>query len=200
MRKPEARPCSSKWTSPASRTGYVPWSRVVARFGKLDILVNNAGLSARAFEDPGSLEGWNRIIDVNAKGAFLGVKHAVPRMQAAGGGSIINISSIMGMVGSDGGHPAYNASKGAVRIFTKAQAVRYGKDDIRVNSVHPGFMPPMKSNLAADPPQGGIVDQIPMGRRGRVEEVANAVLFLATDEASYITGAELVVDGGYIAQ
>ena len=175
--------------------------QVVDRFGKLDVLVNNAGISGRAFEDdPGSLEGWNRIMDINAKGVFLGVKHAVPKMQAAGGGSIINISSIMGLVGSATGHPAYEASKGAVRIFTKAQAVRYGKDGIRVNSVHPGIMPPMRTSVTVDPALQGYLDQIPMGRRGRAEEVADAVLFLATDQASYITGAELVVDGGFTAQ
>ncbi len=175
--------------------------QAVARFGKLDVLVNNAGISSRAFTDDIGIDAWDKIMEVNSKGVFLGTRAAIPKMLEAGGGSIINISSIMGMVGSAGGHPAYNASKGAVRIFTKAIAVRHGKDNIRVNSVHPGFMPPMASGIAYDQDQRRqSLEQTPMGRAGRVEEVANAVLFLASDEASYITGAELAVDGGYTAK
>ena len=173
----------------------------VTRFGKLDVLVNNAGISSRAFTDDTGIEAWDKIMEVNSKGVFLGTRAAIPKMLEAGGGSIINISSIMGLVGSAGGHPAYNASKGAVRIFTKAIAVRHGKDNIRVNSVHPGFMPPMASGIAYDQDQRRqSLEQTPMGREGRVEEVANAVLFLASDEASYITGAELAVDGGFTAK
>ena len=181
------------------------WTRAVdlavSRYGKLDILVNNAGISSRSFTDDTSIDGWDKIMEVNSKGVFLGTRAAVPKMLEAGGGSIINISSIMGLVGSAGGHPAYNASKGAVRIFSKAMAVRHGKDNIRVNSVHPGFMPPMTSGIAYDQDQRRqSLDQTPMGREGRIEEVANAVLFLASDEASYITGAELAVDGGFTAK
>ena len=173
----------------------------VSRFGKLDVLVNNAGISSRAFTDDTGIEAWDKIMEVNSKGVFLGTRAAVPKMLDAGGGSIINISSIMGLVGSAGGHPAYNASKGAVRIFSKAMAVRHGKDNIRVNSVHPGFMPPMVSGIAYDQDQRrGSLEQTPLGREGRIEEVANAVLFLASDEASYITGAELAVDGGFTAK
>ena len=173
----------------------------VSRFGKLDVLVNNAGISSRAFTDDTGIDAWDKIMEVNSKGVFLGTRAAVPKMLEAGGGSIINISSIMGLVGSAGGHPAYNASKGAVRIFSKAMAVRHGKDDIRVNSVHPGFMPPMASGIAYDQEQRrGSLEQTPLGREGRIEEVANAVLFLASDEASYITGAELAVDGGFTAK
>ena len=173
----------------------------VTRFGKLDVLVNNAGISSRAFTDDTGIDAWDKIMEVNSKGVFLGTRAAIPKMLEAGGGSIINISSIMGLVGSAGGHPAYNASKGAVRIFTKAIAVRHGKDNIRVNSVHPGFMPPMASGIAYDQDQRRqSLEQTPMGREGRVEEVANAVLFLASDEASYITGAELAVDGGFTAK
>ena len=173
----------------------------VTRFGKLDVLVNNAGISSRAFTDDTGIEAWDKIMEVNSKGVFLGTRAAIPKMLEAGGGSIINISSIMGLVGSAGGHPAYNASKGAVRIFTKAIAVRHGKDNIRVNSVHPGFMPPMASGIAYNQDQRRqSLEQTPMGREGRVEEVANAVLFLASDEASYITGAELAVDGGFTAK
>ncbi|MCI0789156.1 MAG: glucose 1-dehydrogenase [Chloroflexi bacterium] len=181
------------------------WTRAVdlavSRYGKLDILVNNAGISSRSFTDDTGIDGWDKIMEVNSKGVFLGTRAAVPKMLEAGGGSIINISSIMGLVGSAGGHPAYNASKGAVRIFSKAMAVRHGKDNIRVNSVHPGFMPPMTSGIAYDQDQRRqSLDQTPMGREGRIEEVANAVLFLASDEASYITGAELAVDGGFTAK
>ena len=176
-------------------------NQAVSRFGKLDILVNNAGISSRAFTDDTAIDAWDKIMDVNSKGVFLGTRAAVPKMLDAGGGSISNISSIMGLVGSAGGHPAYNASKGAVRIFSKAMAVRHGKDDIRVNSVHPGFMPPMASGIAYDQEQRrGSLEQTPLGREGRIEEVANAVLFLASDEASYITGAELAVDGGFTAK
>ncbi|MEC7748466.1 MAG: glucose 1-dehydrogenase [Chloroflexota bacterium] len=176
-------------------------NQAVSRFGKLDILVNNAGISSRAFTDDTAIDAWDKIMEVNSKGVFLGTRAAVPKMLEAGGGSIINISSIMGLVGSAGGHPAYNASKGAVRIFSKAMAVRHGKDDIRVNSVHPGLMPPMASGIAYDQEQRrGSLEQTPLGREGRIEEVANAVLFLASDEASYITGAELAVDGGFTAK
>ena len=175
--------------------------QAVSRFGKLDVLVNNAGISSRAFTDDTGIDAWDKIMEVNSKGVFLGTRAAIPKMLEAGGGSIINISSIMGLVGSAGGHPAYNASKGAVRIFTKAIAVRHGKDNIRVNSVHPGFMPPMNSGIAYDQDQRRqSLEQTPLGREGRVEEVANAVLFLASDEASYISGAELAVDGGFTAK
>ena len=175
--------------------------RTVARFGKLDVLVNNAGISSGSVSDSSSVDGWDRIMDINSKGVFLGTRSVIPKMVEAGGGAIVNISSIMGLVGSDTGHPAYHASKGAVRLFTKAAAVRHAKDGIRVNSVHPGFMPPMAtSGPDNEARRQTVIDNTPMGRRGRVEEVANAVLFLASDEASYITGAELAVDGGYTAR
>jgi NAD(P)-dependent dehydrogenase (short-subunit alcohol dehydrogenase family) len=186
-------------------TAEADWQRLVettvACFGKLDILVNNAGLSSTSEADPMDTEGWRRIMEVNATGVFLGTKYAIPAMQQAGGGSIVNISSIMGFVGGESGHPAYHASKGAVRIFTKATAVKYGPDGIRANSVHPGFMPPMRSARPRDTAAlQRLVDWTPLRRTGKPIEVAYGVLFLASDEASFITGTELVVDGGFIAQ
>jgi NAD(P)-dependent dehydrogenase (short-subunit alcohol dehydrogenase family) len=172
----------------------------VSRFGKLDILVNNAGLSSTSVPDPMDTSGWRRIMDVNATGVFLGTKYAVPAMQRAGGGSIVNISSIMGFVGGEGGHPAYHASKGAVRIFTKATAVKYGPYGIRANSVHPGFMPPMRSSHPNPAEREEQVRLTPLRRIGKPVEVAYGVLFLASDEASFITGTELVIDGGFIAR
>ena len=173
----------------------------VATFGKLDILVNNAGISGTFDPDIMSTAAWDRLMAVNARGVFLGMKYAIPAMQQAGGGSIVNISSISGFVGQDYIHMAYNASKGAVRLMTKSAAVQYAKDGIRVNSVHPGVMPPMRTSQAsADPARRAqMLANVPMGREGRREEVGYAVLFLASDEASYITGTELVVDGGYLA-
>jgi NAD(P)-dependent dehydrogenase (short-subunit alcohol dehydrogenase family) len=173
----------------------------VAAYGRLDILVNNAGISGSSGSDVTSTPLWDSIMDVNAKGVFLGMKHAVPAMRRSGGGAIVNISSISGFVGQDRLHMAYNASKGAVRIMTNSGAVQYARDGIRVNSVHPGFMPPMRtSTVSADPAwRKPFLDAVPLRREGRVEEVAHAVLFLASDEASYITGTELVVDGGFLA-
>jgi NAD(P)-dependent dehydrogenase (short-subunit alcohol dehydrogenase family) len=173
----------------------------VAAFGKLDVLVNNAGISGTFDPDTLSVAAWDRLMNVNARGVFLGMKYAVPPMQAAGGGAIVNISSISGFAGQDRVHMAYNASKGAVRIMTKSAAVQFAKHGIRVNSVHPGIMPPMRTSKAsADPAwREKSLRAVPMKREGRVEEVAYAVLFLASDEASYITGTELVVDGGYLA-
>ena len=181
------------------------WERTVehtvSRFGALDILVNNAGISSGSYEDTLGTEGWQRIMDVNATGVFLGTKYAIPQMQKAGGGSIVNISSIMGFVGGEGGHPAYHASKGAVRLFTKATAVQYGPDGIRANSVHPGFMPPMRTSQHADPAiREEHVRLTPLRRTGETIEVAYGVLFLASNEASFITGTELVIDGGFIAR
>jgi len=172
----------------------------VARFGKLDILVNNAGLSSTSVPDPMDTDGWRRIMEVNATGVFLGTKYAIPAMQRARVGAIVNISSIMGFVGGEGGHPAYHASKGAVRIFTKATAVKYGPDGIRANSVHPGFMPPMRSSHPDPEAREDQVRLTPLRRIGKPIEVAYGVLFLASDEASFITGTELVIDGGFIAR
>ena len=172
----------------------------VQRFGKLDVLVNNAGLSSTSVADPLETAGWHRIMQVNTTGVFLGTRFAIPAMQAGGSGSIVNISSIMGFVGAETGHPAYHASKGAVRIFTKAIAVQYGPQNIRANSVHPGFMPPMRSARRSSEERSALAAQTPLRRTGELIEVANGVLFLASDEASFITGTELVIDGGFIAR
>jgi NAD(P)-dependent dehydrogenase (short-subunit alcohol dehydrogenase family) len=186
-------------------TSEAAWQEGVAaalsHFGKLDILVNNAGISGSFDPDTLSTSAWDRLMDVNAKGVFLGMKHAIPLMEKAGGGAIVNISSVSGFVGQNGIHMAYNASKGAVRLMTKSAAVQYARKGIRVNSVHPGVLPAMRSSKAtADPAfREKMLAGVPMRREGRVEEVAYAVLFLASDEASYITGTELVVDGGWLA-
>jgi len=186
-------------------TSEANWQEAVtatlSAFGKLDILVNNAGISGTFDPDTLSTSAWDRLMDVNAKGVFLGMKHAIPAMEQAGGGAIVNISSVSGFVGQNGIHMAYNASKGAVRLMTKSAAVQFARKGIRVNSVHPGVLPAMRSSKAtADPVfREKMLAGVPMRREGRVEEVAFAVLFLASDEASYITGTELVVDGGWLA-
>ncbi len=174
-------------------------AKALAAYGKLDILVNNAGISGSSVGDPDGVEGWHRIIAVNQTSVFLGTKLAAEQMMKTGGGSIINISSIMGFVGSASGHPGYHASKGAVRIYSKAAAVRYGPSGVRINTVHPGYMPPMLNATNAGERDEKIA-ATPLRRIGKPIEVAYGVLFLASDEASFITGTELVIDGGFIAQ
>ena len=173
----------------------------VAAHGRLDVLVNNAGISGSAETDLYDTAAWNRLMGINATGVFLGMKYATAAMKQAGGGSIVNLSSISGIVGQGYIHVGYNASKGAVRLITKAGAAQHGKHGIRVNSVHPGLMPPMRtSGRTADPAmRAKTLKGVPMGRAGEVDEVARAILFLASDESSYVTGAELVVDGGWTA-
>lgn len=172
----------------------------VKRYGRLDLLVNNAGISG-GVPDRMSTEYFDKLMAVNARGTFLGMKYAIPEMQKAGGGAIVNVSSISGFVGQEFVHMGYNGAKAAIRMMTKAAAVQYAEDGIRVNSVHPGLMPPMRTSVtSADPKvREKVLETVPMRRAGRVEEVAYAILFLATDEASYITGTELVVDGGFLA-
>jgi NAD(P)-dependent dehydrogenase (short-subunit alcohol dehydrogenase family) len=180
------------------------WDAVVAgtlaAYGAIDILINNAGVSG---SDPDrlSMATWDRQMSINAKGVFLGMRAVIPIMGKAKQGAIVNISSISGVTGQTFVHMGYNAAKGAVRTMTKAAAVQFAKDGIRVNSVHPGLLPPMRTSiLSADPKvRAGMLKAVPMGRDGRVEEVAYANLFLASEEASYITGVELPVDGGFLA-
>ena len=178
-------------------------AEAVAQFGSLDVLVNNAGIGSSSFEiheEP--VELWDRTIDVNLKGVFLGTRAAVPAMLEAGGGSIINISSQLGIVGVPYNGSAYQTSKGGVRIFTKAAALQYANRGIRVNSVHPGPIVTEMTRAGRDDPErlSIMLARIPMGRYGEAEEVANAVLYLASDESSFVTGSEVVVDGGWTAQ
>ncbi len=181
------------------------WAAAIAatqkHFGKLDILVNNAGVSGSAEQDLFSTDAWHRIMAINATGVFYGIKHAIPAMKANGGGSIVNLSSVAGIIGSMGIHMAYNASKAAVRLMTKSVAVQHALDNIRANSVHPGLMPAMlTSGRTADPAtREKRLSVVPMRRAGRVEEVGHTIVFLASDESSYITGSEIHVDGGAIA-
>ena len=172
------------------------------RYGKLDILVNNAGVSARSSIEETTGADWDRVMDINAKGVFLGTKAAIPEMRKAGGGSIINISSQLGLVGMNESSPQYQASKGAVRIFTKSAAVQCASEGIRVNSVHPGpIVTPMTEARRSDAAvQQVMVSRIPLGRYGESEDVAYGVLYLASDESSFVTGSELVIDGGWTAQ
>ncbi|MCL6452621.1 MAG: glucose 1-dehydrogenase [Alicyclobacillus sp.] len=183
-------------------TDAAAWERVVQaaveQFGRLDVLVNNAGVTSRTGIAETSLTEWQRVLDINAKSVLIGMQMAIPQMQRRGGGAIVNISSIYALVGS-GASAAYQASKAAVHLLTKTAAVQYARDNIRVNSVHPGIIDtPMIADMTEDR-YNILVSGTPMGRLGKPEEVARAVLFLASDDASYITGTELVVDGGYTA-
>jgi 3(or 17)beta-hydroxysteroid dehydrogenase len=187
-------------------TNEADWQQAVAtavsRFGKLDILVNNAGISGRGRVEDVTLEEWNRVMDVNSTGVFLGTKTVIPAMRQSGAGSIINISSQLGLVGTDNSSPQYQASKGSVRLLTKATASQYAQEGIRVNSVHPGpIETPMTEARRADPEQFQLLlSRIPLGRYGKPEDVAYGVLYLASDESSFVTGSELVIDGGWTAQ
>jgi len=175
-------------------------AQTLKRYGRLDVLVNNAGVSG-ALQDRMSVEHFDRIMAVNARGTFLGMRYAIPEMTKSGGGSIVNLSSISGMIGQENVHMGYNGAKGAIRTMTKSAAVQFGPQGIRVNSVHPGMMPPMRTSQTASNPEmrARILAGIPLRRAGTAEEAAWAILFLASDEASYITGAELAVDGGFLA-
>ena len=182
------------------------WRDAVAlaesKYGHLHILVNNAGISI-----PGSIEeytedDWERIMAVNVKGVFLGTKYAIPAMRRAGGGSIINISSGAGIAPAPGTSAAYAATKGGVRLFTKATAVQHASDHIRCNSVHPG---PVDTPMIRGPHRSAdwaqtLLERVPLGRLGTSEDIAYGVLYLASDESSFVTGSELVIDGGRTAQ
>jgi NAD(P)-dependent dehydrogenase (short-subunit alcohol dehydrogenase family) len=181
------------------------WQALVDRTAgdleRLDVLVNNAGIGTMADVEQETAEGWERTIAVNQESVWLGMRAVVPKMRAAGGGSIINVSSIFGAVGGFGGSVAYHASKGAVRLMTKNAAIRYATEGIRVNSVHPGFIDtPLVADLKGTDVERMIIDSTPMGRWGRPEEVGAVIAFLASDAASYMTGSEVYVDGGWTAR
>lgn len=175
-------------------------------FGKIDILVNNAGITGvRKPTHEITEEEWDRVMDINAKGVFLCTKHAVPYIKKAGGGSIINVASVIGMVSSPGA-PPYVASKAAVRLMSKTDALIYAKDRIRVNSVNPGYIwtPLIEKHLRSkgDVEEGRkALDALhPLGHMGEPDDVAFGILFLASEESKFITGSDLVIDGGYTAQ
>lgn len=179
---------------------------VADRFGGIDILVNNAGIAgANRPTHEITLEEWRQVMSINVEGVFLCTKHAIPHLRARGGGSIVNLSSIYGLVGAPDA-PPYHASKGAVRLMSKTDAMLYAGDGIRVNSVHPGYVwTPMVEEALTE--RGDLEEQKgqaaalhPLGRMGEAEEVAHAILYLASDESSFVTGSELVIDGGYTAR
>jgi NAD(P)-dependent dehydrogenase (short-subunit alcohol dehydrogenase family) len=173
--------------------------RVESAFGSLDVLVNNAGIVRLEGITDETEEGWSRVIAVNQTGVFLGMKHAIPAMQRAGGGSIINISSVWGLVGAPD-HIAYIASKGAVTVMTKSAAVSYAADNIRANSICPGLVMTAMADVETDESNREAIEQSVLKRPAEAHEISNGVLFLASDESSYITGSELVIDGGVLAQ
>jgi NAD(P)-dependent dehydrogenase (short-subunit alcohol dehydrogenase family) len=183
------------------------WQAVIAAtvdaYGALNVLVNNAGTGTIATVEETSEQEWDGILDVHAKGVFLGCKHAIPALRASGGGSIVNVSSMYGIVGSMTS-ASYHAAKGAIRTFTKAVAIQYAADRIRANSVHPGIAvtPLTKPQLdeGGEAAAAASLENIPLGRLGAADDIAPGILYLASDESSYVTGAELVIDGGFIAR
>lgn len=182
------------------------FAEVAKHFGEINILVNNAGISGINLPTHEVTEkDWDEVMRINVKGVFFGVKHVVPYMKKAGGGSIVNLSSIYGLISAPD-VPPYHASKGAVRLMTKTDALLYAKDNIRVNSIHPGFIwTPMVENFLKE--QGDVNEGIkavaalhPLGRMGEPDDIAYGILYLASDEAKFVTGSELVIDGGYTAR
>ena len=175
--------------------------RVEAELGPIDILVNNAGIGTFADVEEETREAWDRLIAINQTGVWLGMKVVGRRMRERGRGSIINVSSIFGAVGGFGGSIAYHASKGAVRLMTMSAALRWATAGVRVNSIHPGFVEtPMIEATKGTPVEEQILSMTPMGRLARPDEIAAVIAFLASDDASYMTGSELYVDGGWVAR
>jgi cyclopentanol dehydrogenase len=168
-------------------------------FGGLDILVNNAGIASGSGIEETTEEEWDSIVNINQKGVWLGMKYAIPAMRQRGAGSIINISSIAGLIGT-GRVAAYHGSKGAVRLLTKTAAIQYAPEKIRVNSIHPGVILTPMTDMMPPVRLQQLIDATPLKRGAQPEEVGWCALFLASDESSFVTGSELVVDGGYTAQ
>lgn len=187
-------------------TSEADWRAAVATaeqtYGKLNVLVNNAGILIRSSIEETTEDDFDRIMAINVKGVFMGTKHALPAMRKAGGGSIINISSTAGLVGSPGETAAYSATKGSVRLFTKATAVQHAKEQIRCNSIHPG---PIETDMIKDMMESPALlekrmQRLPLKRIGKPEDISYGVIYLASDESSFVTGAELVIDGGTTAE
>lgn len=177
------------------------WEKVVGEvtreFGRLDVLVNNAGIGDTGLIETTTKETWDRVIAVTQTSVFLGHKAAAAALKASGNGAVVNVSSMFGLVGGFGSSPAYHAAKGAVRLLTKSSALAWAKEGVRVNSIHPGFI---ETPILGETDRGMLAGTTPMGRVGRPGEIAAGILFLASDEASFMTGAELVIDGGYTAR
>ena len=179
-------------------------SAVESRFGRLDVLVNNAGIVDAAGIEATTPELWDRIVSVNQTGTWLGMRAAVPLLRRSGGGSIVNVSSIFGLIGS-GGSAAYHGTKGAVRLLTKTAAVEFASDGIRVNSIHPGYIDTamlreVTGDFTPEQIEAVVAGAVPLGRLGVAEDIAAGALYLASDESSYVTGSELVIDGGVTAR
>jgi len=172
------------------------WRAIVDGCARLDVLVNNAGIIHVAPLAEERLEDWNRLLAVNATGTLLGMQAAIPAMRTAGGGSIVNVASIFGVTGSEG-YVAYTASKAAIIAMTKTAALELAADGIRVNAICPGGV---STPMNEQEPEGGVVPLTPLGRRAHVSEISGAVAYLASDDASFVTGTELVIDGGYLAR
>jgi len=174
-------------------------AEVIADHGRIDVLANNAGVIAYQPLHELTVAEWERVVATNQTGTWLGMRAVIPHMVGQRNGSIINISSIWGSVAVSGAH-AYHATKGAVRNMSKSAAISYAKDNVRVNSLHPGFIQTPLTDAQDPEINEFVVAQTPLGRAGTAEEIANGAVFLASDEASFVTGSELVIDGGYLAQ
>jgi len=172
-------------------------ARTVQQYGRLDILVNNAGIADAEPLEEVSYETYKKVVAVTQDSVFLGMKAAGPELKKTGNGAVVNVSSIFGLTGGFGVSPAYHAAKGAVRLLTKTVALAWAKEGVRVNSVHPGFI---DTPILGDSDKSGLIAATPMGRLGRPDDIATVIRFLASDEANFMTGSEIVVDGGFTAQ